>query len=108
MGAAVTVLKRDERPPESTEAAQRSVDRLLTLPLWLTVVVCEKDLRVEDLVKIRPGDVVEFEKNVEQELTVEINGRAVADGVAVKRGEKFAVKIQNVVPLHDAIRAMGP
>lgn len=107
----MTVLKRDARAPdavETPEAALRAVDRLLEMPLTLTVVVCEKDLRLEDLLKVRPGDVIEFEKNVEEPLAVEVNGRPIADGAAVKRGEKFALKVEAVVPVPLAIRAMGP
>lgn len=105
----MTILRGGKAPKRKRdEPAELPLERLLEVPLTLTVVVCGKDVRLDAVLALRPGDVIEFQKAVEESLTVEINGRPVAAGSAAKRGEKFAIKIQDIVSAPERIRAMGP
>lgn len=83
------------------------LQRILELPLTLTVVLSEKTLRVEDVVGIKQGDVIEFDRAVNTPLTVEVHGQAIARGNAVKLGEKFGLKLTAIVPPEQAVQAMG-
>lgn len=91
-------------PPSAPEA---DLERILAIPLTLNVVVAQKAIRMEELLNLQPGDVIEFEKPVEEPLTVEIHGTPIARGTTIKRGEKFGLKISSIVPPDEAIHAMG-
>jgi flagellar motor switch protein FliN/FliY len=90
-------------PPET-----RSLDRILALRLPLSVVLAGKDLCVSDVLQLRPGDVLEFEKRVDDPLEVLINQKTIARGTAVKSGERFALKIVRILTAEETVRLLGP
>ena len=97
-------------PPEAEapKDEQRSLKRLLALRLPLSVVLARKDLCVSDALQLRPGDVLEFEKRVDDPLEVVIHHKTIARGTAVKSGEKFALKIVRILSPEETVRLLGP
>lgn len=91
-------------PPPDSGALQRA---LLGIPLTLTVVLCDKVARMSDVLRLRTGDVMEFEKAVDRPLEVFIHNQRIARGVAVKVAEKFGLKVQEVLPPEETVRAMA-
>ena len=97
----VEVAPADEPKPPS-------LDRILKLKLPISIVLAEKDLSVADLLKMRPGDVLEFDKRVDDPLSVRVHVNPIGTGVAVKRGEKFGMRIQKILSPEETIRLLGP
>jgi flagellar motor switch/type III secretory pathway protein FliN len=49
------------------------------------------------VLNIGPGSIIQFEKNCEQPLTLCVGNQPVAQGEAVKVGEKFGIKLTSMV-----------
>jgi flagellar motor switch/type III secretory pathway protein FliN len=51
--------------------------------------------------------VIEFEKRVDEQLDLVVTDQVLANGVAVKRGEKFGLQITRIQDPRDVIKALG-
>lgn len=92
----------------AAEPKPPSLDRILRLKLPLSIVLAEKELSVDELLTLRPGDVLEFDKRVDDPLSVLIHSKPIGAGVAVKRGEKFGMRIQKILSPEETVRLLGP
>lgn len=97
----VEVAPAPEPPPPS-------LDRILRLKLPLSIVLAEKELSISEVLTLRPGDVLEFDKRVDDPLSIFVHLKPIGTGVAVKRGEKFGMRIQRVLSPEETIRLLGP
>lgn len=66
------------------------------LPLVLTAVLAEKTVRLKEVLALRPGEVVEFPVRADDPLELRVTGRAVAEGSAVRLGERFGLRISGM------------
>jgi flagellar motor switch protein FliM len=73
-------------------------EALLQLPLTATAVLAEKTLRLRDVLALRPGEVLEFPRRADDPLELRVSGRAVAEGAAVKIGDRFGLRIATLRP----------
>lgn len=97
------------RPPadspsaEATAAIAVSVDglppysrSLMSVKVPLVVTLAEAKKKVSEIVKLGPGTILQFEKPCEDMLDLEASGHAIAEGEAVKVGDKFGLRITSV------------
>ena len=71
-------------------------ETLMHLPLTASVVLAEKTLKMQDVLGLKPGEVMEFPKRADDPLELRVSGRMVADGTAVKLGERFGLRIGSI------------
>jgi flagellar motor switch/type III secretory pathway protein FliN len=109
-----------DTPPESTaanagaapvhdvpHAAGASHDRLDRLPAYIcsllrirvpvSVVLAGKKQSVGKILELVPGSLIQFDKSCDELLELCVGGRIVADGEAVKVGDKFGVRVNAIV-----------
>lgn len=84
-----------------------TVERILSLQLPVSVVLAERGMPLEEVLRLRPGDVLEFSKRVDDPLAVVVNRKVIATGAAIKSGEKFGLRIQRILTPEETVRAMG-
>lgn len=82
------------------------LDRILNIRMDAVVIVARKEMSVNELLKLKHGSVIEFEKSVKEPLTLELNGKPVALGATVKIVERFGLQVTEVVPVDAKIKAM--
>jgi len=92
---------------ELAELIEPDVRRILGLEIPLAVVVAERLMAVEMLLEIRVGTIIEFEVSFDEELTLVVGDQPIAMGHAVKVGENFGIKINQIETVQDRIEAMG-
>ena len=68
-------------------------ETLMHLPLTASVVLAEKTLKMQDVLGLKPGEVMEFPKQADDPLELRVSGRVVAEGTAVKLGDRFGLRI---------------
>jgi len=79
---------------KSEEAAAGSVpEAVLHLPLPASVVLASKPARLKDVLALRVGEIVEFPRRADDPLELRVSGRAVAEGAAVKIGDRFGLRV---------------
>lgn len=81
--------------------------RVLRIPLEAMVVLAEKEMTLREVLGLRPGTIVEFEKSIVTPFDLVINNRRVANGIAVKVGENFGIKVSAVQPVEKTVKALA-
>lgn len=82
------------------------LDRLLNLSVPVVVRLAEKKIELGQLVGIAPGGIIMFEKSCEDLLDLYVNNRLYCRGEAVKIGEKFGLKINEVGSVQERVSAL--
>ena len=72
------------------------ISRLMKLPVPVAVHLAERKIDLSQLLSIAPGTLLTFEKSCEDLLDLYVNNRIFARGEAVKIGEKFGLKINEL------------
>ena len=94
----------ENRPSEGAAASPRSLRNLphytrslLKIKVPVTVTLARKRQRLGRVLELGPGAIIQFEKSYEEMLELEVGGRPVASGEAVKVGEKFGLRIKSII-----------
>jgi len=85
--------------PEMDEAEAerlRRVARLMKLPVEVVVHLAAKKIELSQLLALSPGSLITFNKSCEELLDLYVNNHRYCRGEAVKIGEKFGLKINEV------------
>jgi flagellar motor switch/type III secretory pathway protein FliN len=90
-------------PPHGRTAYERLEDALPQLPVYsrsllkirtpVRVTLASTRLPVRTIVELAPGSLIQFSKTCDQPLELEVGQQTVAEGEAVKVGEKFGLRI---------------
>jgi flagellar motor switch protein FliN len=86
--------------PGRGEAQSRSLEALgfvMDVPVELTVEIGRKNVKIADILRLGPGSVVELTKDNGEPLDVYVNNRLVARGEAVVVGERYGVRLTEVL-----------
>lgn len=71
---------------------------LLKVTVPVRVILAKKKMTVDQILDLVPGIMIQFDKPCDSPLTVEVDGQVLANGEVVKVGDKFGVRIKEVVP----------
>lgn len=108
------LLEEDQpvsRPPKrasNTEAAGgRNLSFLYDVPLQISVEVGRANILLKDLLKMGEGYVIELNKPAGEPLDLYVNSRLIAKGEAVMVGDKFGIRLIDVVSTADRVENLG-
>lgn len=79
---------------------------LLDVPLQLTVELGGTRLSLQRILSLGVGSVIELDKPAGEPLDVLLNGRLVARGEAVVVGDRFGVRITDIVSQMDRLERL--
>jgi len=71
------------------------------------VKLAERKLTMAEVMRLGPGAIVEFSKSSDEPLELLINNKAIGLGDAVKVGENFGLKINQIGDVKEVIRSLG-
>lgn len=77
--------------------AHDDLNLVLDVPVQVTVELGRRSVPIGDLVQLGPGSVIELGKAAGESLDVLVNGKLVARGEAVVVGEKYGIRITEVI-----------
>ncbi|MCL2341197.1 MAG: flagellar motor switch protein FliN [Proteobacteria bacterium] len=99
---------RQEPMPRTGQGSLiRDLEFLYGVPLQVSVEVGRARILIKDLLQMGEGYVVELDKLAGEPLDLYINSRLIARGEAVKVGDKFGIKLTEVVSQSDLIANLG-
>jgi flagellar motor switch protein FliN/FliY len=78
----------------------RGIDSLgfvMDVPVELTVVIGKKSMRIGEILRLGPGSILELDKASGEPLDIFANGRLIARGEAVVVGERYGVRLTEVL-----------
>lgn len=106
-------LLQDDANPEfakTTKAGKgssRDLNFLYDIPLQISVEVGRCKILLRDLLKMGEGYVIELDKLAGEPLDLYVNSRLIARGEAVMVGDKFGIRLTDVVSTADRIENLG-
>lgn len=83
-------------PPQAPQAAG-GLDRILDIPLKVTVELGSSRLKVKNVLELTKGSVVELDKLSGEPVDLLVNGRLMARGEVVVINENFGVRISEIL-----------
>ena len=86
---------------------RRDLEFLFAVPLQVSIEVGRARILLKDLLHMGEGYVIELNKLSGDPLDVYVNSRLIARGEAVKVGDKFGIKLTEVVSQSDRIAQLG-
>ncbi len=92
-----------EPTAQTPQAIPANLQRLKSLPISVTVRLAEKKIEMGQLLALTPGGMIMFTKSCEELLDLYVNNPLYCRGEAVKIGEKFGLKVNEVgvVPVRE-------
>lgn len=85
------------------DAAPASVERLLTIPMPIAVMIARKEMLLDDVLNLSPGSVVEFDTHHKDLFHLMVAGKTIARGEAVIMNEKFGLRIVEIGSPRDTL-----
>ncbi|MGK7346785.1 MAG: flagellar motor switch protein FliN [Candidatus Nitrospinota bacterium M3_3B_026] len=96
-------------PPAKKAAGGEAseVDRILDIPLQVTVELGRSKMLINDLLQLGQGSVIELTKLVGEPLEVLVNDQLVGKGEVVVVNEKFGIRITEITSHKERIESIG-
>ncbi|NNK56856.1 MAG: flagellar motor switch protein FliN [Desulfofustis sp.] len=85
----------------------RGLQFLYDVPLQISVEVGRCKLLLKDLLEMGTGQIIELDKSADEPLDLYVNSRLIAKGKPVLVGDKFGIKLTEVISASDRIEKLG-
>ena len=92
---------------EEVDMDPRDLDRVLDARIELAVELGRRRVRISEVLAMGPGSVIEFPKSADEPLDIMVNDQLVARGEAVVIGERYGVRITEVVSPNERLKSSG-
>ncbi len=89
------------------ESSNRGLEFLYDVPLQISVEVGRSKILLRDLLKMGEGYVIELDKLAGEPLDLYVNSRLIARGEAVMVGDKFGIRLTDVISTADRVENLG-
>lgn len=89
------------------DGTNRGLEFLYDVPLQISVEVGRSKILLRDLLKMGEGYVIELDKLAGEPLDLYVNSRLIARGEAVMVGEKFGIRLTDVISTADRVENLG-
>ena len=96
-----------DRSDTGADSLVRDLEFLYDVPLQVSVEVGRARILLKDLLQMGEGSVVELDKMAGEPLDLYVNSRLIARGEAVRVGDKFGIRLTEVVSQSDRLEKLG-
>jgi len=83
--------------PRAVRTVQPSLDLLRDVEVEVTLEIGRKRMRIGDLLKLGAGQTLELDKAAGEPLEILVNGRVIGRGEAIVVGDRYALRITEIV-----------
>jgi flagellar motor switch protein FliN/FliY len=101
------IRKKNGATSHSSDASSRGLEFLYDVPLQISVELGRSKILLRDLLKMGEGYVIELDKLAGEPLDLYVNSRLIARGEAVMVGDKFGIRLTDVVSTADRVENLG-
>jgi flagellar motor switch protein FliN/FliY len=84
-----------------------SLGFVMDVPVEVTVEIGRRSMKIAELLRIGPGSVLELDKAAGEPLDVYVNNRRIARGEAVVVGDRYGVRLTEVLSFEDVPAKSG-
>ena len=72
-------------------------ESVLQVQVPVVVTLARKRMQIDQVLKLVPGVMIQFDKPYDSPMTVEVVDQPIAQGDVVKAGEKFGLRITEIL-----------
>jgi flagellar motor switch protein FliN/FliY len=88
-------------------AVSSDIDRILDIPVQLTVELGRTKLAIKSLLQLAQGSVVELDGMAGEPMDVLVNGCLIAQGEVVVVNDKFGIRLTDIITPSERIRKLN-
>ncbi len=81
----------------SSATGERGLDMLRDVEVELTLEIGRRRMKIADVLKLGPGQTLELDKQAGEPLELLVNGRLIGRGEAVVVGDRYGIRITEIV-----------
>jgi flagellar motor switch/type III secretory pathway protein FliN len=96
--------RRQVPPRASSSKLPQHLRRILNLRVPVIVRVAQRPILLSAVLKLVPGNILEFDRSVDSELDLLVNNHQIGTGAAVKVNEHFGLRINFIGEPRDRLR----
>jgi flagellar motor switch protein FliN/FliY len=100
------VFDRLTTAPGNGTQGNNDIDRILDIPVHLTVELGRTKLAIKSLLQLAQGSVVELDGLAGEPLDVFVNGCLIAQGEVVVVNERFGIRLTDIVTASERARKL--
>lgn len=90
----------------TTGGGEFNLDVILDVPVTLSAEIGRSKLPIRKLLGLAQGSVVELDREVNEPLDLFVNGTLIARGEVVVVGEKFGIRLTDIVSPSERIKTL--
>lgn len=88
------------------EIGNQNLDLVMDIPVTLSMELGRTRISIQELLQLNSGSVVELQRMADEPMDVLVNGTLVAHGEAVVIGDKFGVRLTDVVSATERVKRL--
>ncbi|GAB6078318.1 flagellar motor switch protein FliN [Hydrogenobaculum acidophilum] len=85
----------------------KDLQRILDIPLSITVVIGTTVITIKELLNLRPGSVVALDESINSFVSVYANGKLIAKAELVVVGENFGIRISEIIEKEERVKTLA-
>ncbi|HTU62171.1 MAG TPA: flagellar motor switch protein FliN [Polyangiales bacterium] len=89
------------------ELSDNDIERILEIPLEVSVELGRKRIRISELLSLSVGSVLELGTAAGAPLSIYANNTLIARGEAVVVGERYGIRVTDIVSQKERVRRLG-
>ena len=97
----------DPTPAAEAQAPLHDIQRVLDIPVQLTVELGRKKVPIKHVLQLGQGSIVELDTLAGEPMDVLVNGYLVAQGEVVVVNNKFGIRLTDVVTPSERLRRVN-
>lgn len=86
-----------EEETEGVAGGSSNLELMMDIPVVLSMEIGQTRMTIGEILKLGKGSIVELQRMADEPLDVLVNGTLVAHGEAVVIGERFGVRLTDVI-----------
>jgi len=104
--SAAVQIAEPAAPPKKTGDC-RTLQHILQLKVPLIVKVAQKRMKLQEILKINLGTIIQFEKDAYDHIDLMVNNTTIGLGQPIKVAENFGLRIVQIGDLQETIKSLG-
>lgn len=90
-------ITEHEPTPRAIRNVQPNLELLRDVEVEITLEIGRRRMRIGDLLKLGAGQTLELDKAAGEPLEIMVNGRVIGRGEAIVVGDRYALRITEIV-----------
>lgn len=92
--------------PNAKPVAPDRLHRILKLKVPVRVMLAERPMRLNEILKISAGTILEFDRTVESDLDLMVGNRQIGEGIAVRANDHFGLRVTRLGDIRERLASL--